>query len=437
MTIETLVVVVGLGLVLVLGLLVRGTPALVALEWFRTFGPAAVSPVDVVGERSADGIRLRVRNRLNVPIYALKMDGGARVGHEPDVVASVEILQPGESVWVTVDEATFRGLTITDSGFEGRLWWQSSRRAVPRSTLLRVVLLGAETAAHAELPEVETVARDLRGLVVGSTILGARCDWPRTLRNVDPEAFARGVTGCVIEGVGRRGKQLLVELSGGAVMTIHLKMTGQLFVVPVGTPADRHVHLVLDLDGDRELRFRDIRKFGRVGLYPRDELTGEALAEPGGAAVFGDHGPEPLADDFTLRQFRRVIRSRRGRLKTLLMDQRFLAGIGNIYADEALWRAKLHPLRSAGSLRPADERRLYLAIRDVLAEAVERRGSSIDDYTAPEGDGGMQERLQVYQRGRAVPALRPPDQADRRRRTGHAFLLVVPAAAHRRTGSRR
>jgi hypothetical protein len=114
--------------------------------------------------------------------------------------------------------------------------------------------------------------------------------------------------------------------------------------------------------------------------------------------VLGELGPEPLDDEFTLADFRRLLRRRKGRLKTLLMNQEFLAGVGNIYADESLWRARLHPLRSAPSLRRDDQKRLYDAIRSVLAEAVAFRGSSIDDYTAPDGDGAMQERLQVYQR---------------------------------------
>ena len=249
-----------------------------------------------------------------------------------------------------------------------------------------------------ELPEVETVARDLRPRLVGATIVGARCSWARTLRTHDPEAFASAVAGRRVEAVGRRAKLVVVELSGDAVLTIHLKMTGQLFVVPAAAPVDPYVRLVLELDDGRELRFRDIRKFGKVGLYPRDPVTGEPVTEPGGAAVFAGHGPEPLDPAFTLRAFRTRLRGRRGRLKPLLLDQGFLAGVGNIYADEALWTARLHPLRSAASLRPADERRLYAAIRSILAEAVERRGSSIDDYTAPDGDGAMQEQLNVYQR---------------------------------------
>jgi formamidopyrimidine-DNA glycosylase len=285
-----------------------------------------------------------------------------------------------------------------------------------------------------ELPEVETVARDLRGLVVGATITGARYDWPRTITGVPPEAFHGWVAGRRIEAVGRRAKFVLLELSGGLVLTIQLKMTGQVFVVPVGAAADRHVRVVMDLEDGRELRFRDMRKFGRVGVYrreadgrlvPPDAAGSDApvrrVAEADGpktpnaaksgsrgtvaADLFGRHGPEPLSDEFTLRVFRARLRRRKGRLKPLLLDQSFVAGVGNIYADEALWLARLHPLRRAEGLRPADERRLYLAMRSVLAEAIERRGSSVDDYTAPEGDGTMQERLAVYQRT-GLPCLR-------------------------------
>jgi formamidopyrimidine-DNA glycosylase len=182
-------------------------------------------------------------------------------------------------------------------------------------------------------------------------------------------------------------------------------MTGQLFVVPAGAPSDRHLHLALALDDGREVRFRDIRKFGRVGLWPRDPRTGALLGGAAGGELFAGHGPEPLDDAFTLQAFRARLKGRHGRLKPLLLDQAFVAGIGNIYADEALWRARLHPLRRATSLRPESEARLYRAVRGVLAEAIERRGASIDDYTAPEGDGSMQEHLAVYQRA-GEPCLR-------------------------------
>ena len=249
-----------------------------------------------------------------------------------------------------------------------------------------------------ELPEVETVARDLRPRVVGATIVGARCSWARTLRSHTPEAFAEDVAGRRVEAVGRRAKQVVIELSGDTALTIHLKMTGQLFVVPAEAPDDPYVRLVLELADGREIRFRDIRKFGKVGLYGRDPVSGELVAEVGGAAVFASLGPEPLDPEFTLRDFRRRLRRRKGRLKPLLLDQAFVVGVGNIYADEALWTSRLHPLRTVGTLRPPDERHLFEAVRSILAEAIERRGSSIDDYTAPDGDGSMQERLQVYQR---------------------------------------
>src|SRR4051812_19352346 len=249
-----------------------------------------------------------------------------------------------------------------------------------------------------ELPEVETVARDLRARILGATITGARCSWPRTLRTHTPEAFEEDVAGRRVEAVGRRAKLVVVELSGDAALTIHLKMTGQLFVVPAEAPQDPYVRLVLELADGREVRFRDIRKFGRIGLYGRDPLRGELVTGVGGSSVFAAFGPEPLDPDFDVRAFRKRLRQRKGQLKPLLLDQSFLAGVGNIYADEALWAARLHPLRTARSLRPGDGARLYRELTRILHEAVLRRGSSIDDYTAPEGDGEMQERLQVYQR---------------------------------------
>ncbi|GAC1676133.1 MAG: bifunctional DNA-formamidopyrimidine glycosylase/DNA-(apurinic or apyrimidinic site) lyase [Candidatus Limnocylindrales bacterium] len=247
-----------------------------------------------------------------------------------------------------------------------------------------------------ELPEVETVARDLRPLITGATIVDATTTWPRTLRNLDPEGFADGVAGRTIEAVGRRAKQLVIDLSGAAFLTIHLKMTGQVFVVPQDLPEDPYVRVVLTLDDGREIRFRDIRKFGRIGLY---------VAADGPADPFAKVGPEPLVAAFTVAAFRKRLRARKGRLKPLLLDQAFVAGVGNIYADESLWAARLHPLRTAPTLRPADERRLWVEMRRILAEAVIRRGSSIDDYTAPDGDGEMQDHLAVYQRT-AEPCLR-------------------------------
>jgi len=238
-----------------------------------------------------------------------------------------------------------------------------------------------------ELPEVETMARELAPLVVGATITEAWTDWPPAVRHPEPDGYLRALPGRTITGVRRRGKWLIVGLDRGALV-IQVKMTGQLSVVPASAPGDRHVHATWTFRDGRQLRLRDVRKFARIGAYEDDALD----------ATLALQGPEPLAADFTAAAFRRRLRARRARLKPLLLDQAFLAGVGNIYADEALWRSRLHPLRHAGGLRPPDERRLYLAIRSILAEAIERRGSSINDYTAPEGDGEMQEHLDVYQR---------------------------------------
>ena len=251
------------------------------------------------------------------------------------------------------------------------------------------------------------MANDLAALVVGATIHSVWWDWPRAIQHPSPASFRRTLTGRRILGVGRRAKWLVFDLDDH-VLTITVRMTGQLFVLPAGATHDKHVHLRLELDagpvaggeietGTRWLLLRDIRKFARVGLYQRD-ADGTILGPDGDGGLFADHGPEPLDEDFDLRALRSLLRARRGRLKTTIMDQRFLAGVGNIYADEALWRSRLHPLRSVSTLRPADERRLYTAIRDVLSEAIERRGSSVDDYTAPEGGGEMQHHLDAYQR---------------------------------------
>jgi formamidopyrimidine-DNA glycosylase len=248
-----------------------------------------------------------------------------------------------------------------------------------------------------ELPEVETIARELRPLVLDATISGAWWDWPAVIRHPAPAEFESAVAGRSVLDVTRRAKWLLLELSNDAVLAIQVKMTGQLFVMPADAPRDRHVHFLLRFADGRELRMRDVRKFGRVGVYRRDE-AGLIRGADEVRELFAEHGPEPLSDELTLPVFRRLLRARRGRLKPLLLDQSFLAGIGNIYADEALWRARLHPLRRVSSLRPRDERALYDAIRASLAEAVERRGSSVDDYTAPEGDGEMQEYLRSYGR---------------------------------------
>ena len=203
-----------------------------------------------------------------------------------------------------------------------------------------------------ELPEVETVARDLQPRLVGATIVGARTNWVRTLRSQDPIGFADGVAGRTVLSVGRRAKQLVVGLSGDAALTIHLKMTGQLFVVPADRPEDPYIRLVLELDDGRELRFRDIRKFGKIGLYGRDPVSGELVEEAGGSAVFGAVGPEPLDPDFTLRDFRKLIRRR------VVVDRRTapLHGLAQDRADRLVQAALVRRTERLGGAERMETR---------------------------------------------------------------------------------
>ena len=272
-----------------------------------------------------------------------------------------------------------------------------------------------------ELPEVETIARELRPLVVGRTITDAWFDWPNQIKHPRPDEFVPAVRGRRILDVGRRAKWVILDLSaadaeGGlrreevsdAVLAIQVKMTGQLTVVAPDAPRDKHVHATFSLDDGRQLRMRDTRKFGRLGFYRKGE-TGRILGAGDVGELFDQFGPEPLAADFTAPDFRRRLGNRKGRLKTLLMDQAFVAGVGNIYADESLWRARLHPLRSAAGVNADQSRRLYRELRTILAEAIERRGSSVDDYLAPEGKGDMQNYLKVYGRtGKPCPRCGRP-----------------------------
>ncbi|HWH37605.1 MAG TPA: bifunctional DNA-formamidopyrimidine glycosylase/DNA-(apurinic or apyrimidinic site) lyase [Candidatus Limnocylindrales bacterium] len=289
-----------------------------------------------------------------------------------------------------------------------------------------------------ELPEVETIARELRPLVSGALIRDAWFDWPNQIKHPAPELFVDALRGRRILGVERRAKWLIFELSESAVLAVQVKMTGQLLVLPAGEPRDSHVHAVLSFEDGRELRLRDTRKFGRLGVYRRD-AAGRLLGADDETDLLAQFGPEPLDDGFRARDLRALLGRRRGRLKTLLMNQAFVAGVGNIYADEALWRAQLHPLRSAAGLNAVQARRLYHALREVLSEAVARRGSSVDDYLAPEGRGEMQHFLNVYGRaGRPCPRCgRPIRRIVINARSTHfcSWCQRLPAADRPRPGS--
>jgi formamidopyrimidine-DNA glycosylase len=238
-----------------------------------------------------------------------------------------------------------------------------------------------------ELPEVETVVRALREPLIGHTFTGVTSSWPRQIVTPQLEEMAARLRQARVEAVTRRGKYLLFRLDNGETLIIHLKMSGHLSVVPSGSPPDSHDRTVFTLAGGHELRFRDTRKFGRIYLVKDPDQVLSRL------------GPEPLSDTFTPEWLRKRLAARRRILKPLLLDQTFIAGIGNIYADEALHRAGLRPNRRSDSLSDDEVASLHRGIRSVLALAIEREGASMRTYRQPDGSqGSMQEEFQVYGR---------------------------------------
>lgn len=242
-----------------------------------------------------------------------------------------------------------------------------------------------------ELPEVETTARGLRREVVGLTIVSVDdVDWPRMVPNAPEELLRAALVGRRVAGAGRRGKYLTISTDDGQLLVIHRKMAGNVLLQSAESPAPRHTHLSVGLSDGRALRLIDARKFSRVYLFHDSEDAGRFFSER--------LGLDPL-DELTPATLRQTMARRRGRLKSVLLDQRAFPGMGNLYTDEVLWRARLHPLRSADSLTRAELARLFESIGAVLAEAIEARGTSISDYRDQSGQPGeYQQRLQVYGR---------------------------------------
>ncbi len=233
-----------------------------------------------------------------------------------------------------------------------------------------------------ELPEVETIVRGLRGPLVGRTFTGVTTTWPKSIKPSIPD-LQNQLPGQRIEAITRRGKYLQFHLSGGDILFIHLKMSGDLLVEPTSNPPHRHVRTIFDLDNNHQLRFKDMRKFGRIYLTAKpDEVVGKL-------------GPEPLPDEFTVADFQALFQRRTGRLKPLLLNQEFLAGVGNIYADESCFMAGINPRRAANSLTAAELARLYHAIRQVLNAGITHKGASLDEVYR---GGAFQNHFQVYGR---------------------------------------
>jgi formamidopyrimidine-DNA glycosylase len=245
-----------------------------------------------------------------------------------------------------------------------------------------------------ELPEVETIATDLRPLIVGETIERAELRFPAIVRHPEPEAFERELRGRTVVALDRRGKYMLLRLSGGEglVLVVHLGMTGQLLHKTPEDPLKPHTHAVLHLANGTQLRYSDPRRFGRLLLGTEEELVRERKLPR--------LGPEPLDPDFLARDLARRLKGRRAPLKVLLLDQAVVAGVGNIYADEACYRARVRPDLPAGRLGRERVARLHAALRESLLMGIRNRGSSVDDYVDLYGaKGRQQEELQVYGRG--------------------------------------
>jgi formamidopyrimidine-DNA glycosylase len=264
-----------------------------------------------------------------------------------------------------------------------------------------------------ELPEVETIIADLRPHLVGRTIVRCELRFPSIVRHPEPETFIDSITGLRIEAAGRRGKFILIALGAGRLLVVHLGMSGQLRLVDPSTEIASHTHAIFDLEGGppgtgsagpggsrgdappqtvgRQLRYRDPRRFGRLLLGTEDELLL--------SGTFPKLGPEPIDPTFDAEELFKRFRRRRAPLKAVLLDQATVAGVGNIYADESLHKARLRPDRAAGSLSRKSVSRLHASLRDSLEVAIRNRGSSVDTYRDAWGQvGNQQEQLLVYGR---------------------------------------
>lgn len=236
-----------------------------------------------------------------------------------------------------------------------------------------------------ELPEVETIVLGLREKLTGQRIRAVHIRTAKIVRN-SPALFRRALTGARISAVRRKGKFILIDLESARTLVIHLRMTGQLVLVPEKAPVDQHTHVLFDLTPEgRQLRYRDVRRFGRLQIQepgrPLPQLT--ALA------------PDPF--ELTAGELLLKLRKKTRAIKPLLLDQTFLSGLGNIYVDESLYRSRIHPLTPSNRLTEDQARRLHRVIRRVLRQAIKDKGTTVSDYRGPDGIiGGFQRHLRVY-----------------------------------------
>lgn len=249
-----------------------------------------------------------------------------------------------------------------------------------------------------ELPEVETIKNDLLGKIVGRSFLGVTLTWPKAVRQPSPEEFKQRLKGQTVDGLMRRGKYLVFHLGSGEALILHFKMSGSLLWKPAPEEPAPDTRSIFHLDDGTELHFRDRRKLGAMWLVEdKDE-------------VIGNLGPEPLDSGFTPRALAERLSQRSAPIKAVLLDQTSLAGVGNMYADEALFAARIHPLKRANSLSTEEVAKLHHALRQVLLSAIDNKGASTDTYVRPSGQpGAAQSAFQVAHRGgQPCPACGTP-----------------------------
>ncbi|NHC40862.1 DNA-formamidopyrimidine glycosylase [Bacillus sp. MM2020_1] len=242
-----------------------------------------------------------------------------------------------------------------------------------------------------ELPEVETVRKTLKKLVVNKTIKDITVYWPKIIKNpVEVEQFVDALIGETIVDVGRRGKFLIIY-TGSFALVSHLRMEGKYGLYPKEEPFDKHTHVLFHFTDGTELRYRDVRKFGTMHLYKKGD---EFLTEP----LIG-LGPEPFSEEFTIEYLEKKLAKTNRKVKTALLDQKVFVGLGNIYVDEALFRAGIHPERLANTLNKNEITLLHREIVATLSEAVKKGGSTIRSYVNSQGEIGMFQ-LELYAYGR-------------------------------------
>lgn len=260
-----------------------------------------------------------------------------------------------------------------------------------------------------ELPEVETVKNELLPHVIGRTIKSVTLLWERMLRQPSPAEFYSGISGQKIAGLSRRGKYLVFQLDGGGCLIGHLKMSGSL-LIGKGEPP-KYTRAIIHLDDGSDIFFRDPRKFGTLQLV-NDSDT-----------VLCKLGPEPLSPGFTPETLYDSLKKRKAPIKSVLLDQHFIAGIGNMYADEALFATGIHPTKPANSLSRTEVKRLHSAIREILEQAIVNKGASVNTYFRPGGEQGTaHSHFKVAHRGgKPCPACNTPIQRIPVRHRGSYF----------------